>query len=65
MKEIDINALMDCPDHDCDGFLVRVHLPSQEPLFRCAICGKYFTKSVWNSTGTYDEVVTVCGEESK
>ena len=59
MVAVDVDALMDCPDHDCNGFLVRVNMPSQDALFRCTVCGRYFTKQTWTSSESHDENLSV------
>lgn len=39
MREIDESNLMDCPEEECDGFLMRTNLPSEDPTYKCVVCG--------------------------
>ena len=62
-REVDLDQLMPCYNHDCEGFLVRVNLPSQKEFYRCIICGKYFTGVTYTDNGTDDAIYEIIVDE--
>lgn len=60
-REVDPSCLMDCPDEDCDGILIRISLPSENPAFRCLVCGglTWFTPEMQSTNLFTGEMIAV------
>lgn len=58
MDEID---LMDCPEPGCDGFMMRINLPSEAGRYRCVVCGliTWDTEEMQTITGQSMHTLTV------
>lgn len=59
--DLDPSYLMDCPDEDCDGILMRINLPSEKGRYRCITCGliTWDTEEMKTDTMDVGQMITI------